>query len=182
MELIIFDLDDTLVSSEAKIIVHDIKTGKEVETLTPEEFNTYTKNPKHFFNFSEFQDFEILSRAKLNPEVFEDFKQFLSKGHHVSILTARNTQNLVVNFLKQLKLAKFMNHDLIFMVGGEGGEYIGTIPERKSQVMKKLINRGYTKFTVYDDNDANLRAIKGFESPVIQIKTIFIVDGKKKEW
>ena len=51
--IIIFDLDDTLVISAAKIKVCNKKTG-ECYSLTPEEFNTYEKGEHEELNFDEF--------------------------------------------------------------------------------------------------------------------------------
>ena len=63
-KIFIFDLDDTLIISKAKIIVTDIKNG-DTFSLTPEEFNSYEKNTKHVINFDEFRNIEILKGAKI---------------------------------------------------------------------------------------------------------------------
>ena len=54
-KILIFDLDDTIVVSAAKIIVTDSKNKKTFE-LTPEEFNDYERNPKHLVNFDQFSE------------------------------------------------------------------------------------------------------------------------------
>ena len=53
--LAVFDLDDTLIISDAKIQVLDTKTGKVIKTLTPAEFN--------FFKFSKLRHRQTLSKC-----------------------------------------------------------------------------------------------------------------------
>ena len=50
-EIVVFDLDDTLVITDAKIKVCDNNTG-ECFSLTPEEFNEYESNPNHDIDLS----------------------------------------------------------------------------------------------------------------------------------
>ena len=56
-KILIFDLDDTLVITDAKIRVCDSKTG-ECHELTPEEFNTYEKKRGHILDFDDFKSLE----------------------------------------------------------------------------------------------------------------------------
>ena len=43
-KILVFDLDDTIIVSAARILVKDRLTGEEF-SLTPEEFNTFQKKP-----------------------------------------------------------------------------------------------------------------------------------------
>ena len=53
--LVIFDLDDTLIRTEAKIKLVDRKTGKIVKEMTPQEFNSFeSKSKKHILNYEDF--------------------------------------------------------------------------------------------------------------------------------
>ena len=63
-KILVFDLDDTLVISSAKIKVCNKKTG-ECFSLTPEEFNTYEKNSDHVLNFEEFKSLEIMKAGEM---------------------------------------------------------------------------------------------------------------------
>ena len=63
-KILVFDLDDTLVISSAKIKVCNKKTG-ECYSLTPEEFNTYEKGEHEELNFDEFKSLEIMKAGKL---------------------------------------------------------------------------------------------------------------------
>ena len=53
--LVIFDLDDTLVKTDAKIKIVDRKTGKILKEMTPQEFNSFeSKSKRHILNFEDF--------------------------------------------------------------------------------------------------------------------------------
>ena len=55
-DLVIFDIDDTLLHTTAKIRV--IKDGRPVRELTNQEFNNYKLQPGEEFDFGEFRDAE----------------------------------------------------------------------------------------------------------------------------
>ena len=68
-KLAIFDLDDTLIISAAKIKVLNPKNGKLLKELTPAEFNFYTHNPKTTLSFKDFEDaLEIIEKYKIKVE------------------------------------------------------------------------------------------------------------------
>ena len=61
-KLIIFDLDDTLVTTDAKIKIVDRHTGKVIKEMSPQEFNTFeTQSKRHVLNFEDFLSPEKLS-------------------------------------------------------------------------------------------------------------------------
>ena len=63
-KLAVFDLDDTLIISQAKILVLDPKTHKVIKTLTPAEYNFFKPNKKVNLSFKEFEDYDILKKSK----------------------------------------------------------------------------------------------------------------------
>ena len=96
--LAVFDLDDTLIISTAKIQVLDIKTGKVIKTLTPAEFNFFKPTSKHALSFSEFEDFEILKQAAFITNVMEDLLKFYNSGVHFAIVTALSESKMIRDF------------------------------------------------------------------------------------
>ncbi len=58
-KILIFDIDDTIAITPAKIVVTDTKTGKSFE-LTPEEFNSYEMCQNHLVNFDQIRSLEIM--------------------------------------------------------------------------------------------------------------------------
>ena len=59
-KLLIFDVDDTLIHTSANILIN--KNGKHIKTIPNKEFNTYKLRPGEEFDFSEFEDPNILSK------------------------------------------------------------------------------------------------------------------------
>ena len=58
--LTIFDIDDTLFHTTAKIKV--VKDGKVIKSLTNQEFNSYKLQPGEQFDFGEFRNAEKFRR------------------------------------------------------------------------------------------------------------------------
>ena len=54
--LIIFDLDDCLVKTDAKIKIINPKTREVIKELTPEEFNYFTNHSDYVLNFDDFEN------------------------------------------------------------------------------------------------------------------------------
>jgi FMN phosphatase YigB (HAD superfamily) len=63
-KIVVFDLDDTLVITDAKIKVYDKDTGDSY-SMTPEEFNDYERKPSHDVDFDDFKSLEIMKAGKL---------------------------------------------------------------------------------------------------------------------
>ena len=93
-KILVFDLDDTLVISSAKIKVCNRKTG-ECFSLTPEEFNEYEKHPDHDLNYDEFQSLEIMKAGKLIDYYLKIFKEAYKSKIAVGIVTARDDREMI---------------------------------------------------------------------------------------
>lgn len=160
--LVIFDLDDTLVKTDAKIKIVDRKTGKVLKEMTPQEFNTFeSKSKKHILNFEDFLDPKILRQGKFIREIFSKLKNYYKKGVPVSIVTARSSSDLVRDF--------FLDHgidihpQLVIAINDPQYEYEGSIAARKQQAIKDLIDLGFKNLTFFDDSEDNLRLAKEIE-------------------
>jgi FMN phosphatase YigB (HAD superfamily) len=171
-KIIIFDFDDCLVKTSAKIKVNDTLTGKSY-TITPEEFNNF-KREKHLdLDFSEFNDIQILSDGIIIDEVFELLKKSIASKKAVGIITARESHSLIKNFL--LSHGIDVNSKFIYTVGGVDSKYVGTVPERKKMAFKELMDLGFNEFIFYDDDLGNLvMANKLPKEFNIKMKTVYI--------
>ena len=58
--LTIFDIDDTMFKSKARVKVKNTNTGK-VKELSPQEYNNYKLQTGEEFDFSEFKIYVIFS-------------------------------------------------------------------------------------------------------------------------
>ncbi len=84
----VFDFDDTLATTDCRVIVRDKLNGEIYEYLTPAEFNTYEIMSGYKFDFSEFRSEKFIHNA--NPtKLMELAQQVYDEGHSVYVLTAR---------------------------------------------------------------------------------------------
>jgi len=161
-KIIVFDLDDTLVITRARIIVTDPKTNKRY-ALTPEEYNTYQVQPDHQLDFSEFRSLNILKAGKLIDYYLKILQEAYRRGIPVSIVTARDNRNLIYQWFKE-HIGYPIARTLIYAVTDPVHNFHGTIADRKKMAFRELIDRGYTDFQFYDDDPENLRLVKSIES------------------
>lgn len=69
--LIIFDLDDTLIKTDAKVKILNHRTKKIICELTSKEFNEFKKEKYHVLNFDDFECPEILKEGVFIKEEFQ---------------------------------------------------------------------------------------------------------------
>jgi hypothetical protein len=169
--LAVFDLDDTLIISAAKIQVLDVRTGKVIKSLTPAEFNFFKPTSKHSLSFSEFEDFEILKQASFITHVLEQLQKFYNSGIHVAIVTARSDSKMIRDFF--LHNGIDIHPDLVIAVNDPKEKLSGNIAERKKEALHRLVEDGYKDLIFFDDNDDNLRLAKEVEKEKdVKVKTI----------
>lgn len=160
-KLVIFDLDDTLVKTDAKTKILDHKTKKVIRELTPEEFNKFKRTKRHLVNYDDFESPEILRQGKIIKSVFAKLVRYYTNGVPVSILTARSSKDLVRNFFLENDID--IHPDLVVAVHDPQFPYHGTIAERKQKAIIDFINDGYTNLIFFDDDEDNLRMAKEME-------------------
>ena len=171
-KILVFDLDDTLVISSAKIKVCNKKTG-ECYSLTPEEFNTYEKGEHEELNFDEFKSLEIMKAGKLIEYYLKIFKEAYKSKLAVGIVTARDDRKMIHKWLRE-HVGYRIDYELIFAVNDPIHKFKGNIYDRKKAAFKELIEMGYNDMQFYDDDDANLKLVKSLEKEYdgIAISTI----------
>lgn len=170
----IFDLDDTLVKTDAKIKVYQKETGDLLQSMTPEEFNGYVNLNGHILDFEDFNDLQILLSGKLIEKNVKILKE-CSQKHPVGMITARSHRMSVLEFIYEKRLP--IQEDLVFVVNDEDSGFSGNVAERKKQAFIKLIEKGYNDFIYYDDNLDNLRAAETLVSEYdIRMKTHHVQD------
>jgi cytidyltransferase-like protein len=189
----IFDLDDTLVVTNAMIEVIDSWTNEKFY-LRPKDFNEYERKAHHNIDFSQFDDPDILRAGKIVDWTLDIMKEVYEKEGAVGIITARGDAQLVREFM--LSHGVDIHPDLVFAVNEPDSEFTGNNAERKQQAFKKLIEKGYSRFIFFDDDINNLKHAKLLEKqypvkiktehikpeqlPKIEMKRIGIFTGKFK--
>ena len=183
----VFDIDDTLFHTTAKISV--IKDGKPVKELSNQEFNTYQLKSGESFDFSQFRDSEkfyqeskpisrmldkvsiILKRSESNP---------LSK---VVIVTARANFNDKNKFLDTFRKHKF-DIDKVRVERAGNINDVHDVAFKKVIIIRNYINTNmFNKVRLFDDSMANLKAFLKLKSefPNVQFEAYFAkTDGTIK--
>jgi hypothetical protein len=157
----IFDVDDTLTVTDAKIKVKDPETGKRFE-LTPKEFNEYRQDPNHIVDFSDFKNPDILKAGKIIDWVMNVLKKTMQVERAVGIITARDSKDLIIDFL--LHNGVDINPDFIFAINDPQFNFTGSVAERKQQAFIEFINMGFRNFKFFDDDPENLKLAKQLEN------------------
>lgn len=175
----LFDLDDTLIRTDARVLVKDSQ-GKSLRSLSPAEFSAYRPEPGESFDFREFSDLGILSRGivvKYTKSIIDAILRYGTRSEF-GILTARADKKLHAAFLIRLFKSLFgvrLANELIFAVSDERfASYkdrrerdraapfaAHSIAQRKALVIAEdLVGRGFNDISFYDDSRENLDSFK----------------------
>jgi hypothetical protein len=175
--LVIFDIDDTLLHTTAKIKV--VKDGKPVRELTNQEFNHYQLQPGEEFDFGEFRDAEKFNRESqpIKPMIGK-LKTILdhSGNSDVIMLTARSDFDNRDLFLKTFTdLGIDMSRVHVHRAGNLPGDDIPA--EKKAVYVRKYADTGkYDHIRLYDDSQSNLTVFKNLKSeyPDIDFRAYYV--------
>ena len=147
----VFDFDDTLAFTSARVIVKH--RGWQTKRLTPAQFNSYKLQEDEEFCFHEFCDPKLIINGERTK--FMSFAMTVfTEGHPVFILTARSDS--VANAIQQFLRTFGITAKAIHCVGKDAET---DIPKAKRQVLLSIIeNHDIVYF--YDDDEANVEAAK----------------------
>ena len=179
--LTIFDVDDTLFHTSAKI---QVKNGdKIVKTLTSSEYNTYQLRPGETYDYSEFRSAAILSKgsAPIAPMVQKlraiQKKVMRSPLDRTIIVTARDdfdSKKEVVKFFQSHGID--VDNEVYIERSGKLG---GKTHENKKKVFEHYLDTGvYRRVRLYDDAKSNLDALLDLSAkyPSVSFEA-YLVDG-----
>lgn len=175
--LVIFDIDDTLLHTTAKIKV--VNAGKVVKELTNQEFNHYELQPGEQFDFGEFKNAEkFRQESKPIKPMIRRLKNILAnaKDSKVIMLTARADFDDKHTFLDTFaNLGIDMSHVHVHRAGNLPGN---NIPAEKKAVWVRhyLDTHAYSKVTMYDDSMTNLKVFKklALEYPNVNFAAFYV--------
>lgn len=143
----VFDFDDTLVVTDAK--VHVTHVDGTHQTLTPGEFAVYEKQPGDVFDYSEF-------RQLINPRDIKWMGQILRRVYDkygpkgLVILSARSTPDPIVQFLHDAGLTD------VEVVALDSAN-----PHVKAEWIDRWIReRQLDHVEFFDDSHKNIAAVK----------------------
>jgi hypothetical protein len=169
-KILLFDVDDTLIKSDVK--VHVIKNGEVIKKLSSTEYNSYKLQPGESFDYSEFEDEDILNNRSVFLKYWDTLQREYKDGTHIGILTARSNKDMFYRFFKSNGIT--IKNELVFAINDPKLNLKGsTIEDRKAEVIKRLAKWGYKTMVFFDDNEANLKTAKKLEKSCdIKIHTV----------
>lgn len=151
MHALVFDLDDTLVITDARVIV---RRGGSVLSLRPSEFTVFERLPGDEMDFSQFDDPSLLAAGRIVADTASILVDGFLDGVPVAIVTARGNADVVGGFLRDA-LGVSVPPSLLHAVSGYPGD---TVPEKKAEAFRRLSAQGLREFSYYEDCRRNLRA------------------------
>lgn len=175
--LIIFDIDDTLLHTTAKIKV--VSQGQVVRTLTNQEFNNYELRPGEEFDFGEFRNAEKFNQeSKPIGPMINKLKTILdnSPTSKVIFLTARadfDDKNLFLKTFNDLGIDMSRVH--VHRAGNLPGDEIPA--EKKAVWVRRYADTGlYDHIRLYDDSRSNLSVFNSLkkEYPNIDFRAYYV--------
>jgi len=153
--LVVFDFDDTLFHSGARVIVQ--KPGKDPTYLSTHEYAIYIPEPGDEFDYSEFSTYPP------RPEPIARTTRALQSAvlrhglENVIILTARGDSGPVEKVLENFQMPPV-----------EVIAISSSLPKDKANVLDEIIGeKGYNRLTLYEDSIPNIRAIRKKIQPIL---------------
>ena len=157
-KLSVFDFDDTLVATTARVYVTHPDGKKSI--LNPAEFAVYDIKDGDEFDFNEFEG--PLKDPKVIKKNFDLFIQVLNKsrkGRRTVILTARANEIPIRDFFKQFKITGLE----IVALGSSN-------PQDKADWIEDQVEKGWDDIRFMDDSAKNIAAVKKMSKKYPKVK------------
>lgn len=181
----VWDIDDTLGKTDARVIV--MKDGKQVKVLDPGEYNTYKPKKGETFDFVQFRSGKIF-RDTFTPikNVLDRAKEIVwnqSENSHSIILTARADFEDRDEFLQAFRDHGFPIDHVYVERSGNLAKLKASSPAHinKGVVLKRYMKSGkFDRIRMWDDHAANLDMLYklGKQFPNIEVIGYLVKDGK----
>ena len=160
--LTIFDIDDTMFTSNARVRVKNNNTGQTKE-LTPKEYNNYKLQKGEEWDYGEFKSSKIFYKtATPIGKMVTKFKAILrnatKRGSKVILVTARADMDDRDLFLKTFEANGYPLKDVYIERAGNLG--LDSSAKNKEIVFRKYLDTGkYKRIRLFDDHIENLYAL-----------------------
>ena len=171
--LTIFDIDDTMFVSKAKVRVKNKNTGR-VKELTPQEYNSYKLGREEEWDYGEFKSSKIFYKtatpiARMIEKAKAIIKNATARGSKVIIVTARSDMDNKDLFIKTFEAHGIpMKNVYVERAGNVGGKNSAA---NKTVVFKKYLDTGkYARVRLFDDHTDNLKALLDLKREYPQVE------------
>jgi len=166
----VFDFDDTLIKTSAKVYIYN--NNKLIKSLTPAEYNDYKLQPNDELNFDDFNNPLFILRGKKYKmwPVLQNIYNAKKTGRSNSdiyILTARSEKSkyTISSFLHRNGI--ILPIENIFTIGDDLN-LEQNISKDKQNILEKL-NKKYDKIIFFDDNIDNVEMAKNISGVNIRL-------------
>jgi len=160
--LTIFDIDDTMFVSKARVRVKNTNTDK-VKELTPQEYNNYKLGNNEVWDYGEFKSAKLFYQtatpiARMIEKAKAIIKNATARGSKVIIVTARSDMDNKDLFIKTFEAHGIpMKNVYVERAGNVGGKNSAA---NKTVVFKKYLDTNkYARVRLFDDHIDNLKAL-----------------------
>lgn len=171
--LTIFDIDDTMFISKARVLVKNKNTGK-TKPLTPQQFNSYKLNQGEEYDFGEFRSAEIFYKtatpiARMIEKAKAIIRNATKKGSKVIIVTARADMDDKNLFIKTFEAHGIpMKNVYVERAGNMSGKNSAA---NKQVIFRKYLKTGeYARIRLFDDHKENLTALLDLKKEFPQVE------------
>ena len=151
----VFDFDDTLATTDCRVLVRNVVSRAVINRLTPAEFNGYELPLFAEFDFSEFRSEKFIHNA--NPTFLMALAQEVySEDQSVYVLIARadNVADAIMDFLAGFDVKPVK----VFGVGSDDKKV--DIAAEKQKVLMTL-TQAFDMVYFYDDSEENCDLARG---------------------
>jgi hypothetical protein len=166
--LFIFDLDDTLIHTTARVILSDNNGNKKY--LTAKQYGELTDISNMNIDFTEFDNPDILLNDS-KKLLFDVWKSMCKAGCNTLLLTAREQTNMIQYWctyygidVRQLPDNEELNGNYVLCVHDKNNKYIDSTlstPVAKKTVIEKLIiNNNIDNIIVFEDSETICQEIE----------------------
>lgn len=158
-KLRVFDLDDTLIRTQSKVLVTKADGSK--LQLTPAQYAVYDKAPGDVFDFSHFEDLILPTEIKWTTKILR--RVITKRGVNAAvILTARGSKKPVETFFREFQIPAIP----IVALGDSD-------PQAKAQWILYVIKKfNYDVVEFFDDSIKNIKAVENLRPLVPNTKII----------
>ena len=160
--LTIFDIDDTMFTSKARVRVLNKKTNK-VKELTPQQYNSYKLGKDEEWDYGEFKSSKIFYQtatpiARMVAKAKAIIKNATAKGSKVIVVTARADMDDKDLFIKTFEAHGIpMKNVYVERAGNMSGKNSAA---NKSIIFRKYLKTDeYARVRLFDDHKENLDAL-----------------------
>lgn len=186
----VFDIDDTLFRTNAKISI--VKNGKVIKVLNSGEFNTYELKPGEEYNFDQFRS------GKLFRDTSQPIDKMLSRAERAVSSQDENSKSIIITARSDFVdkgpfLQKFRDHgfpiDKVYVERAGNLQKLqkkASVHITKGVVLIKYIKSGqFNKIRMWDDSSKNLDILLklGEKYPEISMEAYLVdEDGNTKRY